>query len=63
LIYKGYIKLQGTNLDTEDFSDIAKQGIVEVVGDDLAGRKIIVISACKYVNFFNPKSSRDSTGA
>ena len=30
-----------------DYSDIAKHGIVEVVGDDKAGRKIIVVSACK----------------
>ena len=28
-------------------SDIASRGIVEVVGDDAAGRKIIVISACR----------------
>eukprot|EP00096_Caligus_rogercresseyi_P005523 TRINITY_DN2117_c0_g1_i2.p1 TRINITY_DN2117_c0_g1~~TRINITY_DN2117_c0_g1_i2.p1 ORF type:complete len:496 (+),score=140.44 TRINITY_DN2117_c0_g1_i2:190-1677(+) len=31
----------------EDFSDIASHGIVEVVGDDLAGRKIIIVSACR----------------
>jgi len=31
----------------EDFSDIAEHGIVEVVGDDKEGRKIIVVSACK----------------
>ena len=30
-----------------DYSDIAKHGIVEVMGDDKAGRKIIVVSACK----------------
>jgi len=36
------------HFDAEDFGDIAKYGIVEVVGDDVAGRKIIVISACKY---------------
>lgn len=35
------------SLDDEDFSDIARHGIIEVVGDDLAGRKIIVISACR----------------
>ena len=29
------------------FSDIASRGIVEVVGDDVGGRKIIVISACR----------------
>jgi len=31
----------------EDFSDIAEHGIVDVVGDDKGGRKIIVVSACK----------------
>lgn len=34
-------------IDDEDFSAIARHGIVEVVGDDVAGRKIIVISACR----------------
>lgn len=33
--------------DEEDYHDIARLGIVEVVGDDSAGRKIIVVSACK----------------
>ncbi|XP_043463176.1 rho GTPase-activating protein 1 [Leptopilina heterotoma] len=33
--------------DEEDYLDISKHGIVEVVGDDSAGRKIIVVSACK----------------
>ncbi|KMQ91457.1 rho gtpase-activating protein 1 [Lasius niger] len=33
--------------DEEDYFDISKHGIVEVVGDDSAGRKIIVVSACK----------------
>ena len=32
----------------EDFSDIAEYGIVDVVGDDRGGRKIIVVSACKF---------------
>jgi len=31
----------------EDFSDMASLGIVEVVGDDLGGRKVIVVSACR----------------
>ncbi len=35
------------NLDDDDFSDIARHGIIEVVGDDVAGRKVIVISACR----------------
>ncbi|CAG7718437.1 unnamed protein product [Allacma fusca] len=33
--------------DEEDFSDIAQHNIVEVVGDDAYGRKIIVLAACK----------------
>ncbi|BES98308.1 gtpase-activating protein [Nesidiocoris tenuis] len=33
--------------EDEDFSDVATYGIVEVVGDDTAGRRIIVVSACK----------------
>jgi hypothetical protein len=33
--------------DEEDFSDIAKHNIVEVVGDDAYGRKIIVLASCK----------------
>ncbi|GAB6018723.1 hypothetical protein CHUAL_000399 [Chamberlinius hualienensis] len=33
--------------EAQDFSDIAKYGIVEVAGDDYSGRKVIVISACK----------------
>jgi Rho GTPase-activating protein 1 len=33
--------------DEEDYQDIARLGIVEVVGDDSAGRKVIVVSACK----------------
>jgi Rho GTPase-activating protein 1 len=31
----------------EDFSDLAELGVVDVVGDDKGGRKIIVVSACK----------------
>uniref|UniRef100_A0A0V0GA13 Putative cdc42 rho gtpase-activating protein n=1 Tax=Triatoma dimidiata TaxID=72491 RepID=A0A0V0GA13_TRIDM len=30
----------------DDFSDVSKFGIVEVYGDDTAGRRIIVVSAC-----------------
>lgn len=33
--------------DEEDYLDISRLGIVEVVGDDSAGRKVIVVSACK----------------
>ena len=35
------------NLADDDFTDIARHGIIEVVGDDVAGRKVIVISACR----------------
>ncbi|KAF2355569.1 Rho GTPase-activating protein domain [Trinorchestia longiramus] len=31
----------------QDFSDIAKHGIVDIVGDDPYGRKVVVVSACK----------------
>ncbi|XP_022255730.1 rho GTPase-activating protein 8-like isoform X2 [Limulus polyphemus] len=37
----------GDDSDMDDFSDIAKYGIVEIAGDDSYGRKVIVISACK----------------
>lgn len=30
-----------------DFTDLAKYGIIEMAGDDLYGRKIITIYACK----------------
>ena len=30
------------------FSDIASRGILDVVGDDAGGRKIILISACRF---------------
>ena len=39
--------LDGELADEEDYLDIARHGIVEVVGDDSAGRKVIVVSACK----------------
>jgi len=41
----------------DDFSDIAEHGIVEVVGDDKGGNKIIVVSACK----LPPNKHRDGT--
>ena len=43
--YKVQTRLEEENL--EDFSDFADLGIVDVVGDDKGGRKIIVVSACK----------------
>ena len=35
-------------LKNKEFTDQAEHGIVDVVGDDKAGRKIIVVSACKF---------------
>jgi len=32
----------------ENFSDIASRGIIEVVGDDDSGCKVVVISACRF---------------
>ena len=32
---------------SEDFSFLTSLGILEVVGEDMAGRKMIVISACR----------------
>jgi Rho GTPase-activating protein 1 len=43
----GNLTLEGTSIEDDDYSDIARHGIVEVVGDDVAGRKIIVIAACR----------------
>ena len=34
----------------DDFLDVAKYGIVDVVGDDAYGRKVIVVSACRIPN-------------
>ena len=31
----------------DDFSDVAQHKIVDVVGDDTYGRKVIVVSACR----------------
>ena len=36
--------------EDEDFSDVSQYGIVEVVGDDIYGRKIITVTACKLPN-------------
>ncbi|XKL59670.1 hypothetical protein PGB90_000686 [Kerria lacca] len=38
------------NEEEEDFSDVSQYGIVEVVGDDTYGRKIITVTACKLPN-------------
>lgn len=39
--------LHHTFTDDNDFTDIARHGIVDIVGDDTYGRKVIVVSACK----------------
>ena len=31
----------------DEFADVAQYGIVDVVGDDAYGRKVIVVSACR----------------
>lgn len=36
--------------EDEDFSDVSQYGIVEVVGDDTYGRKIITVTASKLPN-------------
>ena len=36
-----------SDVSIEDFSDLAEHGIVDVIGYDKGGRKIIVVSACK----------------
>ena len=34
-------------MEDEDFGEVSRHGIVEVVGDDAAGRKVVVVSACR----------------
>ncbi|XP_026332988.1 rho GTPase-activating protein 1 isoform X1 [Hyposmocoma kahamanoa] len=41
-----YTEISGS-LDEESFSDLTGTGLVEVVGDDEVGRRIIVVSACR----------------
>lgn len=43
----GYDSLTYQFGDDDDYSDVSKFGIVEVFGEDTAGRRIIVVSACK----------------
>lgn len=40
-------EVEGEGDDKEGFGDIAKHGIVDIVGDDTCGRKVVVVSACK----------------
>ncbi|CAL4063789.1 unnamed protein product, partial [Meganyctiphanes norvegica] len=41
------VALHNTFTDEDDFSDIARHNIVDIIGDDTYGRKVIVVSACK----------------
>ena len=45
---KGGVFYDDDESEEENFSDIASRGIIEVVGDDKAGNKVIVISACRF---------------
>ncbi|XP_041351595.1 rho GTPase-activating protein 1-like isoform X2 [Gigantopelta aegis] len=50
LIDEDFEKELGTPPEEEpesEFSDVEKYGIIEVAGDDLYGRKVIVLSSCK----------------
>ncbi|KAL4717616.1 hypothetical protein ACJJTC_000765 [Scirpophaga incertulas] len=42
-----YTEIAGSSLDEDNFSDLNGTGLIEVVGDDEIGRRIIVISACR----------------
>lgn len=48
--YNSIYSFRDTDDDDEDFSDVSQYGIVEVVGDDAYGRKIITVTACKLPN-------------
>lgn len=39
---------ESTSVVTNDFSDLARHGIIEVVGSDTYGRNIITIYACRF---------------
>ncbi|XP_046545805.1 uncharacterized protein LOC124255898 [Haliotis rubra] len=50
IIEEDFEKVLGTPQEEEaqsEFSDVEKYGIIEVAGDDLWGRKVIVFSSCK----------------
>lgn len=36
-----------SSTEVEDFSDVAQHRIVDCIGDDTYGRKVIVVSACR----------------
>lgn len=42
--------------EVDDFADVAKHEIVEIVGDDRYGRKVITIYACRL-----PANNKDKT--
>lgn len=47
LVEEAESALHHTFTEDDDFTDIAQHGIVDIVGDDTYGRKVIVVSACK----------------
>lgn len=47
LIPEALLDDPSTKTVVDDFSDVAQYGIVDVVGDDTYGRKVIVVSACR----------------
>ncbi|KAI5640376.1 divergent CRAL/TRIO domain-containing protein [Phthorimaea operculella] len=40
-------EISGSSLDDDSFAELNNTGVVEVVGDDEIGRRIIVVSACR----------------
>ncbi|XP_028033805.1 rho GTPase-activating protein 8 [Bombyx mandarina] len=42
-----YTEIAASGLDEEAFSDLNNRGVVEVVGDDEVGRRVIVVAACR----------------
>ncbi|KAL0851825.1 hypothetical protein ABMA28_000129 [Loxostege sticticalis] len=42
-----YAEISGSSLDDECFAELSGTGLIEVVGDDEIGRRIIVVSACR----------------
>lgn len=48
--YNSIYSFRDNEDEDEDFSDVSQYGIVEVVGDDAYGRKIITVTACKLPN-------------
>ncbi|XP_059055267.1 rho GTPase-activating protein 1-like [Achroia grisella] len=42
-----YAEISSSSLDDDSFAELNSSGLVEVVGDDEIGRRIIVVSACR----------------